>query len=102
MKLPRQVHVGRRLMWWAPWACTRWWRLWIWTGTDEWCHRSACLDLPLLGTFIVFWEHPLRTMPCGECWALMDHEQRADWLPGGYLEGGVVHQDRADALYGAA
>lgn len=94
MKLPRQVNIGRRFMWWFPWATTHWYRLWIWTGANEWCHRSVCLDVPLAGTFIVFWERRLRTVPCPECWAELPGWARADYLPGGYLEGGVVHPER--------
>lgn len=87
-----QVNLGRRFMWWAPWKTTRPWRLWVWTGANEWCQRSVCLDLPFLGTFIVFWERTLRTMPCDKDWALMDDEQRADYLPGGIYHGGRVHE----------
>lgn len=94
-----QVSLGRRLMWWAPWAASKPWRLWVWHGTDEWCNPSACLDVPFLGTLIVFWK-PLRTMPCPECWLLLDPEGRAHYLPGGYLSGGRVHQDVADRLAG--
>lgn len=83
MKLPTQVNLGRRFMYWPPWAVTRPWRLWVWTGTDEFCRRSVCLDVPLLGTVIVFWELHLRAIPCDECWAVMDSEQRAGYLPGG-------------------
>jgi len=102
VRLPSQVNLGRRFMWWPPWHVTNPWRLRLWQGSDEWCRRSACLDLPLLGTFIVFWERELRTMPCGDCWREMDEATRAGYLPGGYLEGGVVHQDRADALFAEA
>jgi len=90
-----QVNIGRRFMWWPPWSCTHWWRLWIWTGSDEWDNPSVCLDLPFLGSFIVF-HGPLRDFPCDECWALLDDEARADYLPGGYLEGGRVHPDRLE------
>lgn len=94
MRLLRQADIGRRFMWWPPWQVTRWWRLWLWHGSNEWCQRSACLDVPLCGTFIFFWEPRLRTMPCGGCWGHMDEEQRADYLPGGYYEGGRIHDDR--------
>lgn len=98
----RQVSLGRRFMWKPPWTVTKPWRLWVWTGANEWCQRSLCLDLPFLGTLVVFWEPHLRTMPCWDCWSRMGSEQRADYLPGGYLQGGIVHQDRADALFAEA
>lgn len=96
MGIPAQVSIGRRFIWWAP-DRENGFRPKLWSGSDEWCHKSACLTLPLLGSFIVFWEREWRTMPCDEEWALMDETTRADYLPGGYLEGGRVHQDRTPA-----
>jgi hypothetical protein len=85
VRLPGQVTIGQRIMWWPPWACTHWWRLWLWRGADEYCNPSLCLDVPLAGCFIVFWRRHLRAMPCEEDRAAMGEEQRADYLPGGYL-----------------
>jgi sterol desaturase/sphingolipid hydroxylase (fatty acid hydroxylase superfamily) len=96
-----QVNIGRRFMWWAPWGVTRPWLPRVFRGSNEWCSRSVAVVLPFLGAFIWFWEPELRTMPCGECWDSMCEEQRADYLPGGHLEGGVVHQDRAGKLFAA-
>jgi hypothetical protein len=94
-----QVIIGR-VMWWPPWRVSRPWWFKLWRGGDEWCNDSVALAMPLLGALIVFWRPgPKRAMPCGECWGGMSGEERADYLPGGYLEGGVVHQDRADALF---
>ena len=96
--MPRgQLNIGRRFMWWPPWALTRPWlpRVSLRGGWNEWCVGSVRLVLPFLGAFIVF-HGPLRDFPCDECWALLDDEARADYLPGGYLEGGRVHPDRLE------
>lgn len=89
-----------RFWWWYPRHLSRPWLPAAWRGGDEWCNTPLCITIPPLGAFLFFqfWR-PMRTMPCAECWDLMDEEQRADYLPGGYLEGGRVHQDRADALF---
>lgn len=89
-----QVLIGR-FMWWAPWSVTRPWLPRGWLGTDEWCTRAVSVVVPLLGAFHWFYGER-RTMPCGECWSCMGTEQRADYLPGGYLEGGRVHPERAE------
>jgi hypothetical protein len=91
-----QVSIGRRIMWWAPWGLTRWWLPKIWQGGNEWCVPSICFTVPPLGCLIVFYG-PWRTVPCDECWDGMGSGQQADYLPGGWLEGGQVHQDRFDA-----
>jgi hypothetical protein len=95
-----QVNIGR-FMWWPPWGVTRPWLPRVSSrGGDEWCNDSVTLILPFLGAFIFFWRPgPMRTMPCAECWDVMQDHQRNNYLPGGYLEGGRVHQDRADALF---
>ena len=81
-----QLNIGR-FMWWAPWSLTTWWLPRIWTGGNEWCEPSICFTVPPLGAFIFFYG-PKRTMPCDECWESMGEWQRADYLPGGWLEGG--------------
>jgi hypothetical protein len=101
MRLPSQVTIGWRIMWWPPRGLTRWWLPKIWTGSNEWCEPSVCFTVPPLGCLIIF-HGPKRTMPCDECWADMQDWCRADYLPGGWLEGGVVHQDRFDAQYAEA
>lgn len=93
-----QVIIGR-FMWWAPWGVTRPWLPHGWIGTDEWCNPAVSVVVPFLGAFHVFWRGVRRTMPCDGCWAEMQGHQRAAYLPGGYLEGGRVHQNRADALF---
>jgi hypothetical protein len=93
-----QVSIGWRIMWWPPWGLTRWWLPGIWHGGNEWCEPSACFTVPPLGCLIIF-RGPKRTMPCDECWSEMPDWERAMYLPGGYLEGGRVHQDRADKLF---
>jgi hypothetical protein len=101
--LPRQVNIGRRLMWWAPWKVTRpWLPRFSWHGSDEFCNDSVSLILPFAGALIVFWRRHLRTMPCGHCWDGMDAEQRAAYCAGGYLEGGRWHLDRFERWLGEA
>lgn len=81
-----------RFWWWYPWGITRWWLPKIWRGGDEWCNTPLCFTVPPFGTFLFFqlWR-PMRTEPCGKCWAEMPHEQRAEYLPGGIYHGGKVH-----------
>lgn len=82
-----------RLWWWYPWGITRWWLPCIWKGGDEWCNVPLCFVVPPFGCFLVFqfWR-PMRTEPCAECWADMDDEQRAGYLPGGVYHGGRIHE----------
>ena len=94
-----QISIGRRFMWWPPQGLTRPWQPRVFRGTDEWCSPSVAVVVPFLGAFIWFWERPLPVMPCRFCWDEMSAEQQRDYLPGGYLEGGKVHQDRFDAQY---
>src|ERR1700728_2588281 len=86
----------RRFWWWFPWHLTRWWVPQIWKGGDEWCNIPLCFTIPPFGCFLVFWRR-MRTMPCDECWAEYNDETRADYLPGGRLEGGRWHDDRPAA-----
>lgn len=90
-----------RLWWWFPWGMPHPWKPNIWLGGTEFCDVPLCFTIPPFGCFLVFWRR-LRTMPCDACWADMDDETRSYYQPGGHLEGGKVHQDRADALFGDA
>lgn len=86
----------RRVWWWSPYRLTRWWVPRVWTGGDEWCNVPLCFTMPPFGCLLVFWRK-LRTAPCDGCWAAMSDEQRGWYLPGGRLEGGRIHDDRAPA-----
>lgn len=94
----KRVLTGR-FMWWAPWSLTRPWLPRAWRGGDEWCNPAVSLVVPPLGAVHWFWRGRTRVMPCAECWHQMGPWQRSSYLPGGYLEGGRVHQDRADLLF---
>ena len=99
MRLFRQINIGRRFMYWPPWTVSDPWMPRMKRGGDEWCNPSVQVILPFAGAFIWFTSTG-RTMPCDEDWAIMPADMRADYLPGGYLEGGRVWQDRFDAKYG--
>lgn len=86
----------RRFWWWFPWNVTYPWLPRIWKGGDEWCNEPLCFTIPPLGCFLFFWR-PMRAMPCAECWDLYDEVSRADYLPGGMLEGGRYHPGRPAA-----
>lgn len=92
MKTFRRGGIYRpRFMWWYPWTVTRPWLPKIWRGGDEWCNDSACVKVPFLGAFILFWRPgKLRTMPCPEEWDAMCADQQADYAPCGWLHGGRV------------
>lgn len=95
MRIRKDGIYFRRLWWWYPWHLSRWWLPRVWLGGDEWCNVPLCLTVPPFGCFLVFqfWR-PMRTMPDAACWALLGDAGRADYLPGGCLEGGVFHEDR--------
>ena len=88
-----QISAGP-FMWWAPWSVTRPWLPHAWRGADEWCNPAVSIVVPFLGAFHLFWQGQRRLMPCRDCWEQMDAEQQADYLDGGYLEGGRTHPDR--------
>jgi hypothetical protein len=82
-----QVNIGR-VMYQPPWALTRPWLMRPFLGTDEWCCPAAGLVLPFFLGAITIYYGRRREMPCTECWQGMDDDQRADYLPGGCMEGG--------------
>jgi hypothetical protein len=82
----------RRWQWWFPWGVTDWWRPRAFRGGDEWCNDSACLILPPLGCFVVFWRPGrLRVIPCPADWADLTETERADYAPCGRYYDGRIH-----------
>lgn len=79
----------RRFQWWFPWGVTDWRLPRVFRGSDEWCNDSACVVVPPLGCFVLFWRPGrLHTMPCIADWAVLSDEEKADYAPCGWLYGG--------------
>ena len=57
------LSVGGRVMWWAPWGLTEPFTPRVWRGGDEFENPSACVTVPLLGAFILFYSRHLSDTP---------------------------------------
>jgi hypothetical protein len=89
------VILHERLWWYPPWDVTDWWLPRVFLGGDEYCNIPLCVNIPPLGTFIIYGQpRPLRNFPCRECWHEFydrDPQQAAFYLPGGELyRGGPI------------